>query len=399
MRGSIRMREEAAGRRYDVRYWVGRRQRSKMFARRKDAERFLAETVNGLHRGTHREIRPISFGDYAARWLDTMPGLKPSTRRSYRSILERQLVPVFGDSVLSALTADDINRYLVTAEQAGLKVKTRRNVLVLLHKVLEDARASGFTATNPLRDTRAVRRPRALRPEDESDVELLNPEEVNRLFGAMEPSYLPLFLTAVSSGLRLGELLGLQWGDLDAAASVVHVRRTLYQGEYYVPKSKAGRRTVDVGDQLLGALAALRRARFGDTDVLLTAPVFTTPAGGVIDPDNLRHRIWAPAIARAGLRHVVIHSLRHTYASLLIQQGESIKYIQKQLGHASATLTLDTYGHLFPRERRQTASRLEAQLQLDGCVSWHSHGTDGAERSPIRLDEDGQEDEATPDED
>lgn len=90
--------------------------------------------------------------------------------------------------------------------------------------------------------------------------------------------------------------------------------------------------------------------------------MFLTPAGGLIDADNLRHRVWLPALRKAGLRHVTQHSLRHTFASMLIGQGESVKYVQQQLGHASAVLTLNTYSHLFPVEKRTSPARLEAQL-------------------------------------
>jgi integrase len=82
----------------------------------------------------------------------------------------------------------------------------------------------------------------------------------------------------------------------------------------------------------------------------------------LVDPDNLRHRVWAPALKAAELRHVQIYSLRHFYASALIAQGESIKYVSSQLGHASAQITIDRYGHLFPNEKRTSADRLEAML-------------------------------------
>ena len=90
--------------------------------------------------------------------------------------------------------------------------------------------------------------------------------------------------------------------------------------------------------------------------------MFVTPTGALINPDNLRHRVWARALKAAGLRHVTMHSLRHTYASLLIAQGENIKYISEQMGHASIQITVDRYGHLFPSTKRLAPARLEAQL-------------------------------------
>jgi integrase len=89
---------------------------------------------------------------------------------------------------------------------------------------------------------------------------------------------------------------------------------------------------------------------------------FTFRGRADADPDNLRNRVWEPAVKAAGLRHVVMHSLRHTYASLLIQQGENPKYISEQMGHSSIQITMDRYGHLFPNQKRTTGARLEAQL-------------------------------------
>jgi len=116
------------------------------------------------------------------------------------------------------------------------------------------------------------------------------------------------------------------------------------------------------GMEVLGVLRALERARHGADGAPANAHVFLRPYGTLIDPDNLRNRVWEPAVKAAGLRHVTQHSLRHTYASLLIAQGENPKYISEQMGHASITITMDTYGHLFPNQKRTTGARLEAQL-------------------------------------
>lgn len=373
MRGTIVTRMTKDGsKRYHVVYRVDGKQRWKTFTRQKAAEKFLGDTVKAVHDGTYREVKPITFKAYAEKWLETLADLKPSTRRTYKSVVERQLIPAFGERILGTLRPDDVNAYLAHCETPSapekksrtLKPKTRRNILLVLHKLLEDARAAGHCAMHALAERRAVRRPKALRPEYEHEMEILNPEEVNTLLDKIHAHYVPLYLTAVSTGMRLGELLGLQWGDVDRTARQIYVRRSLYKGQLYLPKSKGSRRSIDVGDQVLGTLAALEAASHGEQG---RAPardhVFLSPEGRLTDPDNLRNRVWEPAIRAAGLRHVTQHSLRHTYASLLIAQGESIKYVQGQLGHASAAMTLNVYGHLFPQEKRASAERLEAQLR------------------------------------
>jgi integrase len=363
MKGWVVTRNAADGtKRYHASWRVGAKIKTRTFKRRKDADRYLIGAVGRMMDGTYVDIVPTTFGEYAARWFAGLNQLKPSTKRAYGSILAYQLVPAFGALPLTSLSVDQVNEWLALRETT-LKPKTRRNCLTLLHKLLEDAREAGHLAVNRLHGSRAIRRPRALREGDEAIIEVLTPAEIHHMLDAVDPERGPLFLVAVCTGMRLGELLGLQYGDIDFTAGKVHVRRTAYKGELYLPKSQKSRRAVDIGDQLLAALARWRRERHGATLPAADSLVFPAPDGETaIDPDWLRKRVWAPTLAKAGLRHVRIHSLRHTFASMLIAQGENIKYISSQLGHASVQITLDRYGHLFPDEKRGAAMRFEAQL-------------------------------------
>jgi integrase len=172
----------------------------------------------------------------------------------------------------------------------------------------------------------------------------------------------PLFLTALRTGLRLGELLALQWGDIDFSGRFIEVRRNLVAGRLTTPKSGKTRR-VDASRQLTTALRQLlidrksEKLRRGWRE--LPEWVFCTDEGGPLDGDNLRHRVFYRVVERAGLRRVRFHDLRHTFASLLIQQGESLAYVKDQLGHSSIQLTVDTYGHLIPGANRQAVDRLD----------------------------------------
>jgi integrase len=396
MKGWIVTRETADGsKRYHASWRVGSTIKTRTFQRRKDADRYLTNVVKHVQDGTYVELTPITFKAYAEQWLEGLGQVKPSTRASYSSVLTHQLIPAFGDTPLTALTVEAVNAWLASRE-ATLKPKTLRNCLTLLHKLLADATEGGYLRANRLHQSKALRRPRALREGDEADIEVLEPREVHALLDALPPSAEPLFRTAVCTGLRLGELLALQWGDLDRAAGKLHVRRTAYKGGFYVPKSKKSRRAVDLGDQLLGALRAWQRAQHGETAPAADALVFPSATGAPLDPDNLRHRVWAPALAKAELRHVRIHSLRHTFASMLIAQGENPKYISAQLGHASVQITLDRYGHLFPDERRGAAARFEAQLEAARPSSIHP--AEGAETAGNTVEQDAVtiEEESTP---
>jgi integrase len=166
----------------------------------------------------------------------------------------------------------------------------------------------------------------------------------------------------VIAGLRLGELLGLQWGDVDFHGRFVEVRRNLVAGRITTPKSGRSRR-VDMSAQLAETLRTLLTSRKAETlrKGWPQVPdwVFCNEEGGPLDGDNLRHRVFYKTLARAGLRRVRFHDLRHSFASLLLQQGESPAYVKEQMGHSSIQVTVDIYGHLIPGANRQAVDRLD----------------------------------------
>jgi len=159
-------------------------------------------------------------------------------------------------------------------------------------------------------------------------------------------------LTAVLTGMRQGELFGLQWEDIDFARHQIHVRRSLWRGTLGTPKSRRSRRAIDMTqtlEQALQELSTTRRSEF----------VFCSERGTPLDADNFRHREFPAALRRAALRRIRFHDLRHTYTSLLIAHGAHPRYIQAQLGHASIQTTLDRYGHLMPQLHQAEAQKLD----------------------------------------
>ena len=171
-----------------------------------------------------------------------------------------------------------------------------------------------------------------------------------------------LFLMALRTGMRLGELLAVQWGDLDLVDRFVEVQRNLVSGKLTTPKNTNTRR-VDMSAQLAEALTRHRAAAKADAlkaGTPLAVWVFTNRDGAPLDGDNLRRRVFEKALTKAELRHVRIHDLRHTFASMLIQNGESLAYVRDQLGHSSIAITVDTYGHLVPGSNRAAVDRLDS---------------------------------------
>jgi integrase len=150
-------------------------------------------------------------------------------------------------------------------------------------------------------------------------------------------------MTAAYTGLRAGELWGLQWGDVDWNSSQIHVRRSLWKGQFQTPKSKPSIRRVDIPSFLISELKKWRiRCPINSNDL-----VFPNTDGEASNHYTVFKNHLHPALRRAGLRHVSFHRLRHSNASMRIQYGQNIKYLSTQLGHASIDITMDRYGHMF----------------------------------------------------
>jgi integrase len=162
--------------------------------------------------------------------------------------------------------------------------------------------------------------------------------------------------------MRIGEAVALQCGDIDFNSRFAEVRRAINDGKVSTPKSGKSRR-VDLSAQLTKVLKAHLASQKAETlrKGWKEVPtwVFTNEVGGTLHPDNFRNRVWPKLLAKAGLRKIRIHDLRHTYASLLIAQGESLAYVKDQMGHHSIRVTVDTYGHLMPGGNKAAVDRLD----------------------------------------
>src|SRR5262249_15082668 len=186
---------------------------------------------------------------------------------------------------------------------------------------------------------------------------------------ADEPRYAPLFLTLARTGLRLGEALALRWEDIDLGKRELRVERSLAaRGRIDTPKSGHGR-TVDVSQQLAAALRQLRVQR--EAEKLrrgwreMPPWIFCTRKGTTLDRYEVTHAFKRVLVTAKLPGHFSPHSLRHTFASLLLQQGESPAYVQRQLGHASIQLTVDTYGKWLPLGNKAAVDQLDAPAATD----------------------------------
>ena len=170
-----------------------------------------------------------------------------------------------------------------------------------------------------------------------------------------DSKYRNLFMLAIFSGACQGELLGLKWSDIDWENSQIHIQRTFNKGRFFSPKTRTSKRKIDLGPTVITELKKWKLACSKNSLDL----VFPSKAGEPINYSNMVQRQFLPALRAADLPKVLFHDLRHTYASLMICQGENIKYIQSQLGHSSPTVTLNVYAHLMRPTNQEAACRLE----------------------------------------
>ena len=307
----------------------------------------------------------LTVGTYLADWLEAIRStIRPQTYRRYEQYVRCDAIPVIGSVSLSRLSPDHLQRLYANRLTAGLSPTSVGHLHSVLHKALSDAARWGKVARNV---ASLVTRPKAKRHE----MKVLSPEEARALLEAASGDRLEaLYVVAISTGLREGEILALRWPDVDLDGGTLAVRATLQRTkegfEFAEPKTARSRRQVAL---TRGAVEALRRHRarqleerlqkryWQDSDI-----VFASEVGGPIEATNLLRRCFYPLLERAGLSRVRFHDLRHSSATLLLGQGVHPKIVSEMLGHSQVGITLDLYSHVTPTMQRQAVEALDAVL-------------------------------------
>ncbi len=310
----------------------------------------------------HEEPVP-TFKEYADSWIATsVPATcKPSTEREYQDILKNHVLPVFGGLPLTDITRGKIKNFLADKTNrgyAGSTITHMKNVLSgVLGKAVDDEIIPGNPTHRIGKIVRTKDHGKSINPLEKEECKLLL-DTVRVHFS----EHYPLFLILVRTGMRFGEVLALQWGDIDFNGRFITVQRGLSRGRVETPKNAKTRR-VDMSLQLTESLRThwLGCKKKGLIIGLGDAPewVFTNEKGGFIDISNWRRRVFNKALEKAGLRGIRIHDLRHTYATLRISKGDNIADVSNQLGHHSVKLTMDVYYHWIPGKRKSEVDALD----------------------------------------
>jgi integrase len=341
----------------------------------KEVEKKLAEARGDAARGIVTDDQNLSVGHYLDRWMnDAVRGtIRESTYSRDKYLLTNHIKPFIGRIKLGNLNALHLQSLYRDRLDSGLSGSTVQKMHHVAHKALDQAVKWDLIPRNPADAVKApTPTPKEMHP--------LSAPEAQRLLDAASGDRLEaLYVLAIHTGMRQGELLGLKWEDVDLDGKSLRIRRTLTRkgsdtgGSYGLgePKTKKSRRTVRLTQK---AVEALRSHRARQAEEKLGAGayyqdrglVFAGEHGGIINPSNLRNRSFKPLLERAGLPRITFHDLRHTCASLLFQRNVHPKHVQELLGHASVAITLDTYSHMLPGMGGEAADAMEAVLEDSG---------------------------------
>ena len=327
------------------------RTRARRLLHPRTAEEALQAILTEARRGTLAGMTTVNakFADASAEWLRYVQhdrDVKPSTLSDYRHMAKR-LDRTFGEMFIERIDAEDIERW-----RAGLSCsnRTSQKYLIVLNGIFKRAMKVYRLPSNPMT---LVERPRV---RHSSEIDVLSAAEVRTLVRKTSTElYKALILTAAFTGLRMGELLALRWGEVDFAAETIRVVRSFTIGGESSPKSGKPR-SVPMVREVATALARLgQREHFTSDDDL----VFAGVAGGHVDSKDVRAEYKA-ALGRAGLRNLRFHDLRHTFGTRAVEQAESILELKEWMGHANVQTTMR---YLHYKSKADAAQRLAAAFE------------------------------------
>lgn len=306
---------------------------------------------------SERQSSGITVAEALRAYLEGVEGnLARSTFRDYRHCVEGQLIPAFGDLTLSRLTVAVIRAWIANQPMSPKRIN---NILIPLRGMLEDAFMDGVIERNPMHRIKNL-------PVETEEPDPFAPDEIARILAACEGQIRNLFQFAFYTGLRTGELIALEWGDVDVIKGVLKVRRNVVLKEAKTPKTKSGIREVLLLPPALGALKSQR-----EHTELQGGRVFHNPRTGTPwETDwQIQESSWKPALRRAKVRYRYPYQTRHTYASMLLTAGEDPTWIARQMGHADWSMIRKTYARWIPDAKPEAGRRVVEMLQQQAATT------------------------------
>ncbi len=359
--GSVRKRPNG---RYEARLSLSDGRRPSIYGKtEQEVVEKMTRMLSDDHRGLPVITKKLTVKEYLTDWLENGTTVGPTTKPGYCHYINKHIIPALGRIQLAKLTPQQVQAFIKAKQATDLTPRTVQYIYAILRKALNDALKMGLVSQNVatlIPNTPKVR---------QQEVEPLTPTEVNTLLKSIKGHRLePLWISAMATGMRQGELLGLTWDNVDLVAGTVSIRRQLQRIDgtlQLVPtKTDRSRRVLNLPKVAVDALKMQRAYQIWES----ASPewrgnalnlVFTTKRGTPLEASNVTH-YFQKALKAAHVRHTTFHNARHTNASLLLAQGADLRTIMGVLGHSQITLTANTYTHLMPDLKRDAANRVDA---------------------------------------
>lgn len=372
--GSIRKRKDG---RWEGRYVVGHDPLTgKMISRnvlgktQAEVKEKLRTAIENSKRLDYTQTGKYTVGQWMDEWFEAYAKVKvrPSSHQTYKGYIENHIKPNIGDIPIEKLTSLQLQKFyrlLLTEgrvpriesekQPKGLSAKTVRNINQVISSAMDMAVRHKLILSNP---TEGCELPKV----EHREMKTLPAEQLGAfLREAKESGVYELYYMDLATGLRRGELLGLKWEDVDLQNGIIHVRRQVARVDGEVKelplKTKNSYRNISISQDAVAMLTEMEAHRSSDY-------VFPSSTGGPISPDsvnNMLHRV----LKRAGLPSIRFHDLRHTFATLALQNGVDIKTVSGMLGHFSAGFTLDTYAHVTTSAQKEAARTMGNVLAVE----------------------------------
>lgn len=347
------------------------------FAREQDAVADRDELRDKMRRGAVVKPTRRTVSDVSAEWLATRSQLRPRTRDHYEWAFRVWINPALGHLRAQDVTRADLLGLFGAMREADKSENTLHAVFTPLRGMLDYAVSEGFIVQSPVGRLKRGEAPGVA----DREMRVLNRDEIGRLLEAASSArYRAVLATAIFTGLRLGELLGLTWANVDFEANVLRVRRQLNRkGERVTPKTKKAVRDVVLTPPIARELREHKlRSEFVDDEDF----VFVTAARTPLSHRNTVRSALDAAIKRAKIGsadepRIRFHDLRHTYASLMIGQGMTLPWVSRQLGHSRVSVTADVYAHEFDAAEHAERMSVAIEASFGGMLGGNALSTSG----------------------
>lgn len=310
------------------------------------------------------------FSEFSALWYaENEPRWRTRYREFIRETLDQFILPVFGHLRLDKISRADLLAFRAeTAKRRGRVGATigpdRINKLMRITTAILEEGCDRFGLNSPARGIKALKQ---RRPE----VQPFTLAEVNQILEKVRPDFRPYLTVRMFTGLRTGEVNGLQWGDIDWEAGTLHVQRTTGRGGDGETKTDASNRFIPLVPQVRAALEAQRANARPDTPW-----VFHGPRGGPLDEVNFTNRVWYPLLRHLGLKRRRPYQMRHTAATLMLAAGENPEWIARTLGHTTTEMLFRTYSRYVPNLTRNDGRAFVGLLSSQAATPSHPQPAD-----------------------